>query len=131
MENEIWRRRVPKDRLEYWDQCGLIDPYRLLLAIFAIGKDELQLPWDNGLVADIEVKDGLVTRVKGKHLNIVDHISSDFISTVYHLLWIKCTRIHFNSPVKCHSCWSFYPAFMDPTNNLYFCNHLCQNKYYE
>ena len=65
--------------------------------------------------------------------NVIDHKSTDFISIVYHLLWIKCTKINFKSPdrFKCHSCGGFYPAFMDPTNNLYFCNYLCQIEYYE
>jgi hypothetical protein len=100
-ENQIWRKRVPIDRLEYWDQCGLTDPYRLLLAISAIGKTELILPWDNDIKAEVSInhKGDIIGNVfifdkkrkKGEYIK-----STNIVATTYQLLEMKCTRIIFS-----------------------------------
>jgi hypothetical protein len=99
-KNQIWRRRVPIDRLEYWDQCRLTDPYRLLLAISAIGKDIFVLPWMNFKRAEISIDDkgDIIGNVfifdtkwrKGKYIK-----STDIIATTYRVLKMKCTTIIF------------------------------------
>jgi hypothetical protein len=114
-ENQIWRKRVPMDRLEYWDQCGLTDPYRLLLAISAIGKDLLQLPFDNEMRAHIEICGSIVMEdisVYGDYpkdaieslgwettaYHTCIHIQfEDIVTVIYHLLTIGYTKIYLKS----------------------------------
>ena len=133
MENQIWRKRVPIDRLEYWDQCGLTDPYRLLLAISAIGKDIFQVPWNKGLITKIEVmgelrihsisKFGNISKDKLKSIGwtlsenriIIKH--NDFVFVVYHLLWLGCSRIE----IKYHRIRCIMCGMNLPGEHLYFC----------
>ena len=120
------------DRLAYWDQCGLTDPYRLLLAISAIGKNLLQVPWNKGLITKIEViyelhissisKFGNISNDKLRSIGwtlfenriIIKH--NDFVYVVYHLLWLGCSRIEIKYCRTCIMCGINLPG-----EHLYFC----------
>jgi hypothetical protein len=108
-KNQIWRKRVPIDRLDYWDQCELTDPYRLLLAISVIGKIELIIPWRNDIraemILDEEVDSFGIHKVTDdvtifKNLNNQKRFvksSSNVVSITYRLLDMRCTKIEYYS----------------------------------
>jgi hypothetical protein len=120
-ENQIWRKRVPIDILGYWDQCGLTDPYRLLLAISAIGKIELILPWKNDTRAEMLVDeendafgipkctDSVFMFDKERRIGAYIKPTTNVVATTYHLLGMRCTRIvYYTCPTLqcgfCNSC---------------------------
>jgi hypothetical protein len=105
--------------LEYWDQCGLIDPYRLLLAIFAIGKDELQLPWSKNdiravIVVDDEIDNYGINKVIRVHMsdNKVIMTYKNLVTAMYCLLRSKYTWIEYSiyPPLECVTCCCITPC---------------------
>lgn len=126
-QNQIWRKCVLQT--DYWDHCGLTDdPYRLLLAFSAIGKEVLNMPWSNDtraeMLVDTEVNEFGIPNIYNDTVNLFDKKGkrskrikpTNIVETTYHLLGMGYTRIvYFLQPslqcAECESC--VFPCFCE------------------